>query len=165
MIPPSLDAYPYAAARLIALAGRMPGAVRDTLDFVDRLDQAVTRLEGHTCTGTPYWRDKDTPGRQPKLYVIHRTGAFCPLHGMPEPDERIRTYVGAGEYQQKLALASIADDARRRRLAAKRDTLNRKLAEVETVLQQLLDDLGYDPETGQPHSRERSLSVDELLTL
>lgn len=153
------------AARLIALADRMPGVIRDTLTFVDRLDRAATHLEGHTCTGSPYWRDKDEPNKQPKLYVIHPTGVFCPLHGMPKPDKRVRTYIGVDAYKQAGALAAIADEERRSRLVTRRDDLSRKLAEAEATLLHLLAELGYDPETGKPRSRERSFTVEELLNL
>jgi len=165
MYADSAESYFDAAARLISLADRMPGVIRDTLTFVDRLDRAATHLEGHTCTGTPYWRDKDKPHKQPKLYVIHPTGVFCPLHGMPQPEKRIRTYIGVDAYKQAGALAAIADEERRSRLVTRRDDLSRKLAEAEAALLHLLSELGYDPETGKPKSRERSFTVEELLNL
>lgn len=162
MYADSLDS---TAARLIHLADHIPGIIRDTLDFLNRLDQAATHLEGHTCTGTPYWRDKDIPGKQPKLYLIHPTDQFCPLHGMPEHGERIRTYIGSDTHKQAGALAAVTDEDRRARLVTRRDTLNHKLTAAETALLHLLTELGYDPQTGKPRDRARSFTVEDLLSL
>ena len=157
--------YDLLAPQLIALADQLPGTIRATVDFVDRLDQAATRLEGHTCTGQPHWRDKDKPNKQPKLYIIHPINTFCPLHGMPEPQQRIRTYIGSDTRKHAPALAAIADETRRRQLVAQRDALSQELYTALASLQHLLQTLGYDPATGEAHSSIRSFTVDELLAL
>lgn len=156
-------------AAVLTLAELLPGAVRETLDFVDRLDQAATRLEGHTCTGAPYWRDKDRPGKAPKLYVIHRTDRFCPLHGKPAARQRLRTYIGCAAPKQAHILEAIAAESRRRYLLTKRDDLSRKLAAVEATLLRLLLELGCAPETASDpaptRDHTRSFTVEELLRL
>lgn len=134
-----------AAAELITVAARLAEAVPETLGYATRLGEAAARLAAHACTGAPYWRDKDAPGRRPKLYVIHGLNQACPLHGTPAPGDRIRTYVGCAPEKQRAAGAAMADEARRQALRA------------------LLTALGYDPETGRPTAPERVTSVEDLL--
>lgn len=152
-----------AGAELITNAARLAEAIPETLSYTTRLTQALTHLTDHTCTGSPYWRDKDTPGRRPKLYLIHGIDQACPLHGVPASGERIRTYIGCGPDNQIVAFAALAAEKRRQHLAAERDTLTATLHQTHATLRHLLTALGYDLETGQPIAPERAFSVEDLL--
>lgn len=152
-----------AAAELITVAARLAEAVPETLGYATRLGEAAARLAAHACTGAPYWRDKDAPGRRPKLYVIHGLNQACPLHGTPAPGDRIRTYVGCAPEKQRAAGAAMADEARRQALLAEQAALSAVLCQAQPTLRALLTALGYDPETGRPTAPERVTSVEDLL--
>ncbi len=151
------------AAELITVAARMPDAIQETLGFVERLNQAIGHLEGQACTGVLYWRDKDTPGRMPKLYIIHGVDQSCPIHGAPKPGRRVRIYIGSDPQKQSAAFAALERETRRQRLADERTRLNDALRNGCGTLRRLLADLGYDPENGRNMRSERAYSVEELL--
>lgn len=151
------------AAELITVAARMPDAIQETLGFVERLNQAIERLEGQACIGALYWRDKDAPGRMPKLYIIHGVDQTCPIHGAPKPGRRVRIYIGSDSQKQSTAFAALERETRRQRLADERARLNDALRNGCGTLRRLLADLGYDPESGRSTLPERAYSVEELL--
>ena len=80
---------------------------------LESLDQrlALTRAEiakldeVGICTGLVYWRDKGNG--KPKLYANHGVNQACHIHGTPEPDKRLRTYVGMDAETQAEVLAAM----------------------------------------------------------
>ena len=134
-------------AEAITLAARLPEALQETGIYVEQLAARAAQLERQTCTGVPYWRDQDAPGRRPKLYLVHGVGQPCPLHGAPAPGRRLRTYIGVDPHRQQAAFAALERHTHRQHLLAERQRLAWALRDARIALRRLLRDLGYDPDT------------------
>lgn len=78
-----------------SLISHLPAAFSDQQIELHALSEQIIELRETHCTGTEHWRDANSNGLTPKLYVIHPTNKACPLHGSPEPGKRVRTYIGS----------------------------------------------------------------------
>lgn len=109
---------------------------RVTTELAD-LEEQIAELEPRACNGTEYWRDSDSP----KLYVIHSIGKACPVHGQPDPGDRVRSYIGTKPdrieaAQEAMRNANRLEIARRRhnQLAS---TLRMVERDIEAFLRRL----------------------------
>lgn len=96
---------------------------------IKEIEQEIITIGDDYCTGTAYWRDADDPNKAPKLYAMHGIDQPCPIHGTPEPGQRIRAYVGTKEENQREVLEAMERYARR-------EHLQEKLQRFHTTLDQ-----------------------------
>lgn len=121
----------------LRLINQLPAALHHQATILDDLQQRLTELEGRTCTGNAHWRDKDTPGKTAKLYVLHGTDQACPVHGEPDPGKRNRTYIGNKPDRIAEALAAIERNTERldleRRVARPQEAINRVVFRLKNM--------------------------------
>jgi len=129
--------------RLMNLAAGCEEAIRQRVDDLMRVQEELQGLDGRTCTGREYWRDKDHPTKTAKLYVLHSIDQACPLHGEPEPEDRLRVYVGSKFARIREARRAMELEDERRRLEAQRGEIQRGLASCSYHLQSFYSLLGY----------------------
>jgi len=86
---------------------QLPSTFEHRRAELNALTNQLHELAETHCTGAEHWRDANTNNRKPKLYIIHRTDATCPVHGEPEPGKRIRTYIGSNPDNIRDAQAAI----------------------------------------------------------
>lgn len=116
---------------VLHLIESLPPALAHHTVYLEDLHQALEALGSRTCTGHEHWRDKDTPGKTPKLYILHGTDQTCPLHGQPGCGGRLRIYVG--NKPDKIADALAAIEREEQRLA-----LHRKLHRLDGNIDYLI---------------------------
>jgi len=131
-------------ARVAKMAAGCEAALLDSLAEVERLSGELVALDGRTCTGREYWRDKDIAGKEAKLYVNHSIDQVCPLHGTPEPGKRIRQYVGTDLSAIREAKEAIEREGTRRRLESELAKITRGLRRCEYQLQEFYGLLGFE---------------------
>jgi hypothetical protein len=113
------------------------------LHELEQVTRALDKLTGWTCTGRVHWRDRNAPGKTPKMIVIHFIDQACPLHGAPEAGKRLRVYVGTDEARQAVAVAAIQDEEERRGLEQRKEGIERALHRCGYNLRQSYECLGY----------------------
>lgn len=94
----------------------LPRAITHRLVDLPALQEELAELDQNSCTGNTHWRDTNKEGRARKLYILHGTNQHCPLHGHPEPGERIRVYIGADPARILEALSNIERQCKRSKL-------------------------------------------------
>ncbi len=117
--------------QLLFLFTQLPDAVLQSVSTLGQIKQRLEQLEGRTCTGHVHWRDKDTPGKTAKLYILHGTDEPCPLHGQPDPGKRLRTYIG--NKPERIARAKGALD-----LYGERRQKLQELLRLHSILDRIL---------------------------
>lgn len=140
--------------RVLAMAGGIENAVRTREADLSRLVGELAALDGRTCTGREWWRDKDHPTRVAKLYALHSIDQTCPLHGTPSPGERLRVYVGSDPDRIAEARAAMEREARRQGLEVELAATRRGLQNCGHALWRFYDYLDYKVgDDGQPERR------------
>jgi hypothetical protein len=140
--------------RLARMAGGCETALRARFDALDGLQAELDALEGTTCTGREWWRDRDHPTKTPKLYILHSIDQVCPLHGEPEAGGRLRCYVGSGPGKIDEARVAMEREQKRRELERELSRLRGGLASCGYHLRAFYDLLGYQVgEDGQARPR------------
>ena len=91
---------------LLLLKHLIPAILTRTAPLITT-QQQIDDIKNTVCTGREHWRDRNKPGKTAKLYVIHSTDYPCPLHGKPEPGQRLRVYIGNKPQKIADALAAI----------------------------------------------------------
>lgn len=94
-------------AYVLLLLKRLVPAVLTRTAPLAPMGHSIAALKQTVCTGRQHWRDRDKPGKTAKLYVIHGTDVKCPLHGSPDPGQRLRVYIGNKPQKIAAALAAI----------------------------------------------------------
>lgn len=124
------------------------------------LDNRLAELGGITCTGLPFWRDKDHPTRQPKFYANHGVNECCPLHGKPEKDKRLRVYVGTDIHLITLAKKAMHMETERQALESQRRIARNRIRNAErhltslfTALEWKVDEKGHAELSDKPLPR------------
>ncbi len=97
--------------------------------------QQIDALDGKTCTGHIWWRDKKKLDKPNKMYINHNMNQACPLHGTPEKGKRIRVYIGTDPNKQKAAEIDLDAEARLVKLGQTRRTLESALSRATSRLQ------------------------------
>jgi len=140
--------------RLATMASGCEVALRQRFDALDGLQAELDALDGQTCTGREWWRDRDHPTKTPKLYVLHSIDQVCPLHGEPEAGGRLRCYVGSDPGKIDEARAAMEREQKRRGLERELSRLRGGLASCGYHLRAFYDLLAYTVgEDGQPTRR------------
>jgi hypothetical protein len=140
--------------RLVNMAASCEEVVGQRFGELSKLGVELDALDGRTCNGWEYWRDKNHPTRAPKLYVLHAVSQACPLHGEPEPGGRLLVYVGSDPEDVARARAAMEWEIRRRRLRRRLAKIRRGLASCDYYLQGFYDQLDYGVQSdGRPKSR------------
>ena len=129
--------------RLAIMAAGCDAALRARFDSLDVLQDELDALDGTTCTGREWWRDKDHATKTPKLYILHSIDKACPLHGDPSPGGRLRCYVGSDPAKIDEARAAMAREQKRRDLERELSRLRGGLASCGYHLRAFYDLLGY----------------------
>lgn len=140
--------------RLIGMVSGIEDAIKTRQAEMTEMERELAALDGTTCIGREWWRDKDHPRKEAKLYINHSIDQACPLHGKPEPGGRLRVYVGSD-------FANIADVREAMDREVHRQELERRLRKIQSGLSncgysisRFYDYLGYDVGMdGQPRSR------------
>ena len=132
-------------AYALHLINKLPNVVRSQTDALETIQQNLTQLEGRTCTGREHWRDKNTPGKTAKLYILHGTDQACPIHGTPEPGQRNRAYIGNKPDKIAEALAAIERETERQDLQRDLNNLVRKINRVTWEIKSLYRNLDHIP--------------------
>ena len=132
--------------QLIQLASGCKDVIRLRLNSLRRLQIELDALDGRTCTGREYWRDKDHPSKAAKLYINHLVDQTCPLHGSPAPGERLRIYIGANPGRITAALTAIERETKRREMAHRLHAIEQGLLSALYSLQRVYDALGAPTE-------------------
>jgi len=135
--------------KLIQVAYKAPDAFDQAFSEITELENKLAQIDGRTCTGKPYWRDEDHPTRAPKLYVNHGIDQACPMHGEPDPGQRIRTYIGADEQAIEDALAAIEREEERQRLTQRLERLQRGIIAAQSSMGHALRYVGWQIRDGQ----------------
>lgn len=107
--PTTINTIDYAVHLLILL----PDALLHATSPLGDVQQRIAELEGRTCSGNAHWRDKENANKTPKLYILHGTDQACPIHGKPEPGQRLRVYIGNKPDKIADALAAMERDTER----------------------------------------------------
>ena len=140
--------------RLATMAGGCEATLRARFDALDSLQAELDALDGTTCTGREWWRDRDHATKTPKLYILHSIDTACPLHGEPSPGGRLRCYVGSDPAKIDDARAAMEREQKRRDLECELSQLRDGLASCGYHLQAFYGLLGYTVgEDGQPTRR------------
>jgi len=140
--------------RLATMASGCEVALRQRFDALDGLQAELDALDGQTCTGREWWRDRDHPTKTPKLYILHSIDKACPLHGDPSPGGRLRCYVGSDPAKIAEARAAMAREQKRQDLEREVSRLRGGLASCGYHLRAFYDLLAYTVgEDGQPTRR------------
>ena len=140
--------------RLATMASGCEAALRQRFDALDTLQAELDALDGQTCTGRKWWRDRDHPTKTPKLHILHSIDAACPLHGEPEAGGRLRCYVGSDADRIAEARAAMVREQHRRDLERELSRLRGGLASCGYHLQSFYGLLGYVVGAdGQPTQR------------
>ena len=110
--------------------------LQDQNQNISDLHARVINLEETTtiCTGTTHWGDRDKPGHQPKLYVLHSPGKPCPMHGDPKPGKRLRIYVGVDPKKQDQVLEAMERQKQRAHLESQIRQAQVRLRRVERAI-------------------------------
>jgi len=119
---------------LLEMAAGCVETIQAHVEKLAELEEELAGLEGRTCTGWEWWRDVDVPGKAPKLYILHSIDGGCPTHGQPEPEKRLRVYVGIDGERIRAAREGIAREEERRRLEARARRIRSGLVEGESYL-------------------------------
>jgi len=137
--------------RLATMASGCATALRARFDALATLQAELDALDGTTCTGREWWRDKDHATKTPKLYILHSIDKACPLHGDPSPGKRLRCYVGTDADRIAEARAAMEREQKRRDLERELSRLRGGLASCGYHLQAFYGQLGYTVgEDGHP---------------
>ena len=129
--------------RLARMASGCETALRRRFDALDGLQAELDALDGTTCTGREWWRDRNHATKTPKLYILHSIDQACPLHGEPEPGKRLRCYVGSDAGKIAEARAAMDRERKRRDLERELSRLRGGLASCGHHLRSFYSLLGY----------------------
>lgn len=132
------------AEKLLALATNCADTIQQRLAEVQQLELEMKNLNGNTCTGREYWRDKDHEKKPPKLYILHSIDQACPLHGKPESGERLRTYIGSDPVNITEAMTAMDNEHVREKLQNKLGQIESRLSSSYHTLRRFYDNLDYD---------------------
>jgi len=127
------------------LIDKLPHALLHHVAPLDPIQQRLNELDGRTCTGHPHWRDKNSPGKTAKLYILHRTDEGCPVHGQPEPGQRHRVYVGNKPDRIADALAAIERNTERVNLQRDLNYLNNSISHLTYQIKNIYRTLAHFP--------------------
>jgi len=128
---------------LAKLAAGCTDALQERLDAHQELTGKLAALDGATCTGNEWWRDKAHPTKTPKLYILHSVNAACPLHGEPSPGGRLRVYVGSDPAKIEAAREAIAREETRQEWERELAGIQRGLSSCAYYLRSFYGELGY----------------------
>lgn len=142
--------------RLLNLASGCEEAIRRRLDDLDHLSAELEALDGQTCTGREWWRDKGHPTKAAKLYILHSISQACPVHGTPATGERLRVYIGCDRRKIVAARAAMDREGKRRDLEIRLEALRRGLSSCDYRLRTFYRLLNYQVgDDGQTEPRRR----------
>jgi hypothetical protein len=113
------------------------------LHELEQVAKALDRFTGWTCSGRVHWRDRNAPGKTPKMVIIHSIDQVCPLHGAPEAGKRLRIYVGTDEERQKAAISAMQGEEEKRRVEQCKESVERALRRGGHNLCRFYECLGY----------------------
>jgi len=130
--------------RLTRMVGGIGEAITRRQAEVAEIEQELAALEGITCVGREWWRDRDHPTKKAKMYVNHSIDQVCPLHGEPEPGGRLRVYVGSDPDAIVEAREAMAREVHRVALALRLRRVEGALGNCRWTLNRLYSDLGYN---------------------
>lgn len=140
--------------RLITMVSGIEQAIKARQSEVYNIELELMELDGNTCVGREWWRDKDHPTREAKMYVNHSIDQACPLHGEPEPGGRLRIYVGSEMANIADAREAMDQEVHRQELQRRLNRLKNGLRNCGWSLSRFYDQLGYDVDAdGQAQSR------------
>ena len=129
--------------RIVTMAAGCEKALQDSVEEIERLQGELAALDGNTCTGRKYWRDKNDDGKEAKLYILHSIDQACPVHGTPDDGKRLRVYVGTDGRRIREAKAAMEREDVRKRLAFELSQIEGGLRSCGYYLQQFYGQLGY----------------------
>jgi hypothetical protein len=129
--------------RLAHLAAGCADVIQRRLDEIPQLEAELEGLNGNTCTGREWWRDRNHESKTPKLYILHSVDQACPLHGKPEPGDRLRVYVGSDPANIAEARAAMDREDLRKRLETRLDNIVHGLSRSDHYLHSFYSVLGY----------------------
>ena len=132
--------------RIIKIASGCAEVIRRRIAEISDLQNYLDRLNGNTCTGREWWRDKDHPTKTPKLYILHSIDQTCPLHGEPEPGKRLRVYIGSDPVNVAEARAAIERTHEKKHLEGRLDNITHGLTSCGYHLDRFYGVLGYTGE-------------------
>lgn len=122
--------------KLLTLAEQAPSAAETLIEELYSLEREIAEFGETTCTGKEHWRDRDCETKSPKLYIIHAINQACPLHGKPNRNSRIRTYVGTKPQAITEAKTALARARILAKLQREEFQLNRRLNSAVYSLEQ-----------------------------
>jgi hypothetical protein len=129
--------------QLVEIAEALPDAILERERKLEGLRQRLDWLESWSCNGTEYWRDRNHPTREPKLYINHGVDQACPMHGTPEPGKRLRIYLGANERRIEDARGWLENEKERKALEYKFNRLRNAMNRLNTQIRRLFAEIGY----------------------
>ncbi len=130
--------------KTLTMAEQCADAIRWRTQEIPHLETALADLDGNTCNGWEIWRDKGHPTKAPKLYVFHRTGETCPLHGgAPENGGRLRTYIGCDPDNIAEAQAAMMRHTEKKEIEAQLSKIKYGLLSCGYYLDQFFASLDY----------------------
>jgi len=129
--------------KTLTLAEQCAAAIRWRTQEIPHLETALADLDGNTCNGWEIWRDRTHPTKSPKLYVFHRTGETCPLHGASEDGGRLRTYIGCDPDNIAEAQAAMMRHIEKQNVEAQLSKIKYGLFSCGHYLDQFFASLDY----------------------
>lgn len=148
----------------LALIKSLPPVITERVGKMDHIQQGLDELDGRTCTGNVHWRDKDTPGKTAKLYILHRTDRSCPIHGRPSPGGRMRSYVGNKPDKISDALAAIERERERRDLQRELHTLQEIIGRASFRIKNIYWVLHYTVRSLEQYMRSPEIEIAQMET-
>lgn len=136
--------------RLVQIAQALPGAIAERSQALHQMQAHLDDLTQRSCNGTEYWRNKDHPTREPKMYVNHGLDQVCNVHGKPSPGDRLRVYVGSDPDKQTETRQLMENEKERQVIHRQVAQLERALNRLDWRMGQLFESVGYTyPDNGQ----------------
>jgi len=126
-------------------ASQLPQALDDARQHCEEIDNLLLDLVNNRCTGSEHWRDANTDGKKAKLYIIHPLTHACPIHGIPEPGKRIRTYVGSNPAKIEAAREAVTRNRHYNNAIRELLRIHRALKRAHYDIRQAWDELGLTP--------------------
>jgi len=134
--------------RLTERAAALPAAIQERAAALAELRAQLEVLQRTSCTGTVYWRKDEN---NPKMYANHPIDTECPIHGKPQSNKRLRSYIGTDPDRQAEAEAAIEREKEREQLQAQVSAREWSLTRLGSDLRSLFYTLGYThPDDGPP---------------
>jgi hypothetical protein len=126
----------------------LPSAILERTQTLNELRERLSWLNEKSCTGTEYWRNRNHPTREPKLYINHGIDQPCPVHGVPDPGTRIRTYIGSDEENITQARQWLGNELERQCIQDQVSQLEYAFERLEWRLGELFRVIGYTSGNG-----------------